>query len=79
MSDVTEGWYPDPDGKPSERYWNGNNWTEQTRPLVKKTPQPVRLNVDHYPGSTPRFDGFLAWGFIALCVLGALTGWNGWA
>ena len=32
---VAEGWYPDPEGKPCERYWDGFNWTEQTRPLTK--------------------------------------------
>jgi hypothetical protein len=32
---IAEGWYPDPDGKPCERYWDGFNWTGQTRPLTK--------------------------------------------
>jgi hypothetical protein len=26
------GWYPDPNGLPSDRYWDGSSWTEQTRP-----------------------------------------------
>ena len=30
-----KGWYPDPDGKPSERYWNGKKWTSKTRPISK--------------------------------------------
>lgn len=30
---IAEGWYPDPDGKPCERFWNGNEWTSDTRPL----------------------------------------------
>lgn len=34
--DVKSGWYPDPDGKPCERYWDGNGWTDQTRPIVSK-------------------------------------------
>ena len=29
------GWYPDPDGKPCERYWNGLRWTKKTRPFSK--------------------------------------------
>jgi hypothetical protein len=37
---IPTGWYPDPDGKPAERYWDGENWTEQTRPLVVGTLQP---------------------------------------
>ena len=25
------GWYPDPDGSPLQRYWDGTAWTEHTR------------------------------------------------
>jgi len=25
------GWYPDPDGKPGERWWNGAAWSESRR------------------------------------------------
>lgn len=32
MSQVNPGWYPDPDGKPCDRYWNGTEWTLETRP-----------------------------------------------
>lgn len=36
-----EGWYPDPDGKPAERYWDGDNWTDRTRPIVtSSSPEP---------------------------------------
>lgn len=31
---VPAGWYPDPDGKPVQRYWDGSAWTEQNRPSV---------------------------------------------
>lgn len=34
FGNVPPGWYPDPDGKPSERYYNGENWTEQSRPMT---------------------------------------------
>ena len=36
---VPSGWYPDPDGKPCARYWDGRAWTEQTRPLTPQAPQ----------------------------------------
>jgi hypothetical protein len=41
-----KGWYPDPDGKPSERYWNGKKWTSKTRPISK-------------PKEKTRFDKYL--------------------
>lgn len=31
---VSPGWYKDPDGLPCERYWNGQLWTIETRPLI---------------------------------------------
>ena len=31
---VPAGWYPDPSGGPSQRYWDGNAWTESTAPLA---------------------------------------------
>lgn len=34
MSQVSPGWYEDPDGKPCERYWNGTAWTLETRPIL---------------------------------------------
>jgi len=34
---ISEGWYPDPEGKPSERYWDGSGWTEETRPQTNLT------------------------------------------
>ncbi|MDT2009989.1 DUF2510 domain-containing protein [Rhodococcus opacus] len=24
------GWYPDPGGQPSQRFWDGHAWTEDT-------------------------------------------------
>lgn len=29
---VPAGWYPDPDGRPIQRYWDGANWSEHTAP-----------------------------------------------
>jgi len=33
------GWYPDPAGTSSERYWNGSSWTEQLRSGASAQPQ----------------------------------------
>lgn len=43
-SSVPSGWYPDPNGFECDRFWDGQNWTEQTRPkqnlLNANPPQP---------------------------------------
>jgi len=35
---IPAGWYADPDGKPCQRYWDGDDWTKRTRPEVGGTP-----------------------------------------
>lgn len=37
QAEVPAGWYPDPEGKPAARFWDGEQWTERTRPLVGAT------------------------------------------
>ena len=32
--EIPAGWYPDPEGKPQSRYWDGDSWTEQVGPLL---------------------------------------------
>lgn len=29
---IPAGWYPDPQGAPTQRYWDGAQWTEHTVP-----------------------------------------------
>lgn len=31
------GWFPDPQGNPAERFWDGQGWTEQTRPQSQQS------------------------------------------
>jgi hypothetical protein len=33
MTEVQAGWYKDPDGNPCERFWDGQKWTLNTRPI----------------------------------------------
>ena len=36
------GWYPDPEGRPDERYWDGTAWTNEFRaPHAAPLPPPV--------------------------------------
>lgn len=32
-SQIPSGWYPDPSGFNCDRFWDGEAWTEQTRPI----------------------------------------------
>ena len=59
------GWYPDPDGKPGERWWNGSTWSDSRRggattapvtpPLVYSADNPAPQRADPYatPVSIP--------------------------
>lgn len=33
-ADTFPGWYPDPKGEADQRFWNGRDWTDQTRTAV---------------------------------------------
>lgn len=35
------GWYPDPEGKPGERWWNGAGWSDTRRGGAPAAPQPL--------------------------------------
>lgn len=37
-SDIPAGWYPDPEGRPADRYWDGSAWTADTRPQAPPAP-----------------------------------------
>jgi len=45
MSSILAGWYPDPDGKPCEKYWDGTNWTTGSRPQSGKARESVESPV----------------------------------
>jgi len=65
MSDnIQSGWYPDPDGKPSEKYWDGSSWTEQTRPLINKSVENTPLQSKNKTKL-----GCFGWTIIAVIAL----------
>ena len=56
------GWYPDPSGRPFQRYWDGRAWTTGTRGASQKSPaappgppqrMPAGRSVVHRPESGP--------------------------
>ena len=40
------GWYPDPAGSGDERYWDGESWSQVTRPATRPQPTPSRPVTD---------------------------------
>ena len=45
------GWYPDPNGFPSDRFWDGLIWTEQTRPQTPRQSQPPQPSFVQMQGN----------------------------
>jgi hypothetical protein len=54
--DPPAGWYPDPSGRPGQRYWDGHKWTEHFAPPTPYPypypypPQPVAVAVSNGGG-----------------------------
>ena len=48
MTTPTAGWYPDPEGRPTEVYWSGTAWTGDTRPVAQPS---VPLNMPSPTGA----------------------------
>jgi hypothetical protein len=62
---IAEGWYPDPEGKPCERYWDGSQWTEKTRPLIDQ-PQVNPIPILPIENENKKKIGCLGWTLIIL-------------
>lgn len=63
--EIPAGWYPDPDGKPADRYWNGNAWGTETRPSMATVRPPAPAPMAPAapapnPNSKPA-DPYLTW------------------
>ncbi|MBO0853876.1 MAG: DUF2510 domain-containing protein [Nocardia sp.] len=52
------GWYPDPSGRPSPRYWDGHQWRRDTRPPIPRahTPAPPSAGEPR-PPDRPAMNG----------------------
>jgi hypothetical protein len=64
MSELAPGWHPDPDGGDELRWWDGDEWTEDTMPAPAATPSARRAAMttatghavpDPLVGSNPQF------------------------
>lgn len=49
MSQPSAGWYPDPQGRPIERWWDGQTWTGQ----VRQPPHPASVAPPQPPSRPP--------------------------
>lgn len=63
------GWYPDPQNPMSQRYWDGNIWTDATRPVMPPTPAAPSYGATSMPSVTPPYAAM-----PGVPVMGAGTG-----
>ena len=75
--EIPAGWYPDPEGKPQARYWDGDGWTDQTGPLQPQPApppaQPMFERVDVDATGQPVSDRSR----LAAALLCGFVGWLG--
>jgi hypothetical protein len=70
MSQHAPGWYPDPQGGPQQRWWDGSKWTDATRPLASQQPQQPQVIVQK--SRAGRIALFIVLGILGLGVLGVV-------
>lgn len=49
-------WNPNPDGTPTERWWDGSDWTDQVRPAPPGNPPPDQGGPPRPLAGPPRFE-----------------------
>src|SRR5690349_17119034 len=77
------GWYPDPNGAPCWRYWDGTQWTEQTQSYFRSIRDLIGQSlVLHRDGLNPKAEDLkfgdevvvrLAWGGLVNRMQGDVT------
>jgi len=68
---VNPGWYEDPNGLPTERYWDGTTWTDQTRPRSA----PVYSPSIGSQATTTRPRNGMGSAALTMGILGLFLGW----
>lgn len=53
MTEVDAGWYPDPAGGPTPRWWDGQDWTDTVQPMYAEEPQQVQPPTSSWPYHSP--------------------------
>lgn len=68
------GWYPDPDGAPTQRYFDGQAWTDQLAPLQSAPLQVVQMQAPAKSGAVAGLlQLFLGWFGLGRFYLGYTT------
>lgn len=67
------GWYPDPTGRPVQRYWDGRQWVGGEQPIVPQ-PAPVRRREPLWQRWWVLAPAVLLGVFVVAGVLGSLGG-----
>jgi hypothetical protein len=76
------GWYPDPSGKPGQRYFDGANWTEHFTPHIDASGPELMYGMERAPVAMRQPTAVVEGPNHALhAVLTLLTFWacGGWA
>lgn len=69
------GWYADPTGLPCQRWWDGNTWLDQTRPLAteRATEADDHRNASRRNASSRRARIWVGAGIAAAVAVGAVV------
>jgi hypothetical protein len=68
------GWYPDPAGPNSQRWWDGVQWSQQTRPIVVAPPPPPPPPPSQPAAHPYAFHSQPGYSFVAAPVQEQVTG-----
>lgn len=65
MTNPPAGWYPNPYDRSTERYWDGQNWTDHLRPVAPPPPPPTWGAYGAPRPTGPKPDNYLVWSILA--------------
>ena len=74
--EIAQGWYPDAESPRIERFWNGQGWTDQTRPaapVASEEPKSAFGRTQADKDKDRKFLKILAGGFGVIVVMSAIA------
>ena len=81
MSEPAEGWYPDPNGAPHLRWWDGQAWTDYVEPYMEPTssrvePQPTRDEPARSGTRTWTLGAVASWSLVVIFIVVLVVAWS---